>query len=113
MLGTAGCGKEKHRLTFDSDGFSSKKTEYAAGEKVTVIFDWRYIGTDTDYRFYSDDVTFQQDFEPQKGYIFTFTMPDHDVAFTHTAENTMTALPGSYHICRKSQMERIRKCLHV
>ena len=96
MLGTAGCGKEKHRLTFDSDGFSSKKTEYAAGEKVTVIFDWRYIGTDTDYRFYSDDVTFQQDFEPQKGYIFTFTMPDHDVAFTHTAENTMTALPGSY-----------------
>ena len=89
MLGTAGCGKEKHRLTFDSDGFSSKKTEYAAGEKVTVIFDWRYIGTDTDYRFYSDDVTFEQDFEPQKGYIFTFTMPDHDVTLHEESRNSM------------------------
>ena len=96
MLGTAGCGKEKYHLTFDSSGFSSKKTEYAAGEKVTVIFDWRYIGTDTDYRFYSDDVDFKQDFEPKKGYVFTFTMPDHDVMFTHTAVNSMTPLPGSY-----------------
>ena len=96
MLGTAGCGKEKYRLTFDSDGFSSGKTEYAAGEKVTVIYDWQYIATDTDYRFYSDDVEFKRDYDPQKGYVFTFIMPDHDVAFTHIAENTMTAFPGSY-----------------
>lgn len=96
MLGLAGCGKEKYRLTFDSDAFSSKKTEYAAGEKVTVVYDWRYIGTDTDYRFYSDDVEFKQDYEQRKGYVFTFTMPDHDVAFTHTAVNSMMPLPGSY-----------------
>ena len=96
MLGLAGCGKGKYHLTFDRDAFSSKKTEYAAGEKVKVVYDYRAIGTDTDYRFYSDDVEFQQDFEPMKGYVFTFTMPDHDVAFTHTATNSMTALPGSY-----------------
>ena len=96
MLGTAGCGKEKYHLTFDSDAFSSKKSAYAAGEKVTVVYDYRYIGTDTDYRFYSDDVDFKQDFEPKKGYIFTFTMPDHDVKFTHSATNSMSPLPGSY-----------------
>lgn len=96
MLGMAGCGKEKYRLTFDSDAFSSRKTQYAAGEKVTVVYDYRYIGTDTDYRFFSDDVDFKQDYDPKKGYVFTFTMPDHDVKFTHSATNSMTPLPGSY-----------------
>ena len=96
MLGLAGCGKEKYHLTFDSDAFSSKKTQYAAGEKVTVIYDYRYIGTDTDYGFYSDDVDFKQDFESRKGYIFTFTMPDHDVHFSHSAHNSMTMDPDAH-----------------
>ena len=97
MLGLAGCEKEKHHLFFPNDGFSSQKKEYAAGEKVTVIYDYRFIGTDTDYRFSSEDVEFKQDYDAKKGYIFTFTMPDHDVMFSVTTTNSMTPLPESYH----------------
>ena len=36
MLFGSGCGKQKYKLNFDGYGFESKKTEYAAGEKVTA-----------------------------------------------------------------------------
>ena len=95
MLAISACGKQKYKLLFDGYGFESKKTEYASGEKVTVYYD--FIATDTNYTFYiDDDVTMKQSYDNDHGYVFTFTMPDHDVEFTHTAENTMTALPGSY-----------------
>jgi rhodanese-related sulfurtransferase len=66
----------KYKLTFNRCGFESEKIEYAAGEKVTVRYD--IIATDTDYLFFSDDVDFKQDYDG--GYVFTFVMPEHDVA---------------------------------
>ena len=45
MLSLFGCGMQKYKLNYDGYGFESRKTEYAAGEKVTVYFD--FIATDT------------------------------------------------------------------
>ena len=50
MLSVSSYGKQKYKLNYDGYGFESRKTEYAAGEKVTVYYD--FIATDTDYTFY-------------------------------------------------------------
>ena len=55
---------------------TSPKPLYAPGEEVTMVYDWRYIGTDTDYYFSSDDVEFSCDFEQGKGYVIRFIMPE-------------------------------------
>ena len=94
MLGMTGCFKEKHKLIFDGYGFESKKTEYAAGENVTVYYD--LIATDTDYRFTVDeDVKMKQDFDNKHGYIFTFKMPDHDVTISVESHNSMYYDPNA------------------
>lgn len=92
MLSVSGCGKQKYKLNFDSYGFESRKTEYAAGEKVTVYYD--FIATDTDYYFYiDDDVEMKQSYDNDHGYIFTFTMPDHDVTLHEESHNSMVYIP--------------------
>ena len=53
MLSFSACGKQKYTVNFDGGFFESKRTQYAAGEKVTVRYD--IIATDTDYHFYIDD----------------------------------------------------------
>ncbi len=93
MAGLFGCGKQKYKLNFDSSGFESEKTEYAAGEKVTVYYD--FIATDTDYHFYSNDVEMKQSYDDQHGYIFTFTMPDHDVTIQVESHNSMMYDPDA------------------
>lgn len=89
LLLLTGCGSKedtvKYKLTFNNSGFESEKTEYAAGEDVTVRYD--IIATDTDYSFSSDDVDFKQDYDG--GYVFTFVMPDHDVALNVESRNSM------------------------
>jgi len=90
-----GCGKPKYKLTFGSDGFKSEKKEYAEGEKVTVYYD--IIATDTDYSFYTDcdDVKLKQDWDNNHGYIFTFSMPSHDVKISVTSRNSMEFIPDT------------------
>ena len=89
MLLLAGCGAKdeivKYKITFNDSIFETEKSEYASGENVTVRYD--IIATDTDYRFYSDDVDFKQDYDG--GYVFTFIMPDHDVALNVESHNSM------------------------
>ena len=75
----------KYKLTFNDNIFESERTEYAAGEHVTVRYD--IIATDTDYRFYSDDVEFTQNYDG--GYVFTFVMPEHDVTLNVESHNSM------------------------
>ena len=88
MLTLFGCGKQKYKLNFDGYGFESKKTVYAAGNKVTVQFD--LVATDTNYSFWiDDDVYMSQDYDSEHGYVFTFTMPEHDVTLHVKARNTM------------------------
>ena len=93
MFSLFGCGKKKYKLLFDGYGFDSRKTEYAAGEKVTVTYD--LIATDTDYQFWLDDdgVALDQDYDPQHGYVFTFTMPERDVTLHMSSRNSMIDIP--------------------
>ena len=86
MLSLSACGRQKYTVNFDGGFFESKRTQYAAGEKVTVRYD--IIATDTDYHFYiDDDVEMNQDFDG--GYVFTFIMPDHDVTLHEESYNSM------------------------
>lgn len=88
MLTWFGCGKQKYKLHFDGYGFESKKTAYAAGDRVSVRFG--PVATDTDYRFQiDDDVEMSQKFDDDHGYVFTFTMPDHDVTLHVESHNSM------------------------
>ena len=93
MLSLFGCGKTKYNLEFDGYGFESEKTSYAEGEEVTAIYDM--IATDTDYSFYtdSDDVNLKQDYDSNRGYVFSFTMPAHDVKLCVRSGNSMERDP--------------------
>ena len=53
MLSFSACSRKKYTVNFDGGFFESKRTQYYAGEKVTVRYD--IIATDTDYHFYIDD----------------------------------------------------------
>ena len=94
IMSLFGCGKTKYNLIFDG-GFQSKKTSYAEGEQVTVIYD--IIATDTDYSFYTDseDVDLKQEYDDSQGYVFTFTMPAHDVKLFVKSRNTMEYDPDA------------------
>ena len=93
MFTLFGCGKPKYKLHFDGYGFQSGKTEYAAGEQVTVYYD--LIATDTDYRFWLDDesVKLEQDYDDRHGYVFTFIMPDHELTLHVSSHNSMEYIP--------------------
>ena len=90
----SGCGKQKYRLNYDGNGFESKKTSYAEGEEVTVYY--KMIETATDYSFSCDnDVKMKQEFDNNHGYIFTFTMPAHDVTMHVSSRNSMEYDPNA------------------
>ena len=93
MFTLFGCGKQKYKLHFEGYGFRSSKTEYAAGEQVTVYYD--LIATDTDYRFWLDDesVKLKQDYDDRHGYVFSFIMPDHELTLHVSSHNSMEYIP--------------------
>lgn len=93
FAGFKGCGAAEYRLTFDGYGLESEKRSYAEGEKVTVTY--AMVATDTDYTFFtdSDDVNLQQEFDGRHGYVFTFTMPGHDVKISVKSRNSMERDP--------------------
>jgi len=93
MMILMGCGGTKYKLNFDGYGFESKKTQYVAGDKVTVYYD--LIATDTDYTFWIDkDVEMKQSYDDAHGYVFTFSMPAHDVTMGVESHNSMEYFPG-------------------
>ena len=69
--------------------YSNAKDEYRAGEIVTLYFDM--IATDTNYSFTLDGAQLMRDYDPKKGFILCFTMPDHDVKLHCSSRNTMLA----------------------
>ena len=93
MFTLFGCGKQKYKLHFEGYGFQSSKTEYAAGDQVTVYYD--LIATDTDYRFWLDDenVKLKQDYDDRHGYVFSFIMPDHELTLHVSSHNSMEYIP--------------------
>ena len=90
MMILGGCFGNKYKVMYGS-GFTSKKTAYRAGEKVTLYYE--FIATDTDYSFYSNDVDLKQDYDNEHGYVFTFTMPAHDVLVQEYSKNSMVWNP--------------------
>ncbi len=93
MILLGGCGTKKYTVSFGEGYVPLEKTKYAAGESVSVSFDM--IATDTDYSFFSDDVEFEQSYDPARGYVFTFTMPDHDVKIDMRTRNSMEYDPDA------------------
>lgn len=90
MFTLFGCGRPKYKLNLEGYGFNSPRTEYRAGETVTVYYDM--IATDTNYRFWLDDGTeMTQDYDDEHGYVFTFIMPEHDVTMCCESYNSMMA----------------------
>ncbi|MCR5282430.1 MAG: hypothetical protein K6E18_03600 [Lachnospiraceae bacterium] len=95
LMGLMGCGKQKYKVVFDGYGFTSDKKAYAPGDPVTVYYDM--VATDTDYQFSCDeDVDLKQTFDNAHGYVFTFTMPEHDVTFQVSSRNTMEYDPDAH-----------------
>ena len=92
MMSLGGCFGKKYKVMHDG-GFSSKKTAYRAGEKVTLYYE--FIATDTDYTFYSNDVDMKQSYDNDHGYVFTFTMPEHDVLVQSYSKNSMVWDPNA------------------
>lgn len=93
MLGLFGCGAKKYRVDYGGRKmmFSEAKDEYRAGETVTVCFS--FIATDTDYRFYLDGESISCDYDDGKGFVISFTMPEHDVTLTVESRNSMVEYP--------------------
>lgn len=56
-------------------------------EKVELTYDM--IATDTDYSFFVDGEPAKTKWDDKRGFVITFTMPDHDIEVYRTSENTM------------------------
>ena len=68
----------------------ASKTAYPG---QTVKFTFPYVLTDTDYRFYMDGEPYYDfEYDDMKGFVFKFTMPDHDITLDFTTINSMEAL---------------------
>ena len=92
MLALFGCGAKKYKVEYDcKDSYKGAKDEYRAGETVTVYFDM--IATDTDYSFYLDGERINPGYDEGKGFVITFTMPEHDVKLSCESRNSMVYVP--------------------
>ena len=88
-----GCFGKRYTIDFgDADGlFEGAKKSYRVGQTVKLYFP--YVLTDTDYTFYLDGERFYDyEYDPRKGFIFEFKMPDHDITLTMDTYSSMTAL---------------------
>ncbi len=90
-----GCGQKKYKVLSQDTVFKPDKKSYAAGETVTVYYD--LFATDTDYSFFCDsDVDMKQSYDDAHGYVFTFTMPAHDVTMRVKTRNSMEYDPEAH-----------------
>lgn len=90
----SGCGGAKYNVDYNGqkDSFKGAKDSYRAGANVTLYFD--LIATDTDYKFYVDGEQINPDYNERKGYIITFTMPEHDITVSYSSSNSMIYQPS-------------------
>ena len=86
MTSFSGCEKKQSYKVICPRGFENVKESYEPGEQVRV--NMRFFATDTSYYFYSNDVVLKEDYDPQEGEIFSFTMPEHDVLISMYSENS-------------------------
>ena len=67
--------------------YKNAKDHYSAGEKATLCY--FMVATDTDYYFWLDGAELTRDYDAEKGFILTFTMPAHDVVLHCSSKNSM------------------------
>ena len=61
--------------------------------------------------FYSNDVVLKQDYDYQKGHVFTFTMPEHDVLISMYTRNSMVYDPNANkEETEEDRIEAIKGC---
>ncbi len=92
MFHLTGCFGDKYDLILDN-GLEAPKKRYTAGASVEITYE--FIATDTDYRFYSNDVDMKQSYEEGKGYVLRFKMPAHDVKVEVYHKNSMMYDPDA------------------
>ncbi len=98
MLGVTvlfGCGEKTYHVDYlgQKQFYENAKDSYRAGEQVTVYF--RLIATDTDYAFFVDGERINFDYDEKKGFVISFTMPDHDVTLSCQSRNSMVYDPSA------------------
>ncbi len=91
-----GCSAKRYRVEYDGSKelYKGAKDSYRAGKKVTLYFP--YVATDTDYHFDLDGERLNVSYDDKKGFILSFTMPDHDVKLRLETVNSMTAPTDFY-----------------
>ena len=83
-------GAKKYSADYggEKDSYKGAKDKYRAGSRVKLYYD--LVAADTDYEFFVDGKRINTDYDREKGFIISFTMPEHDVKIEHTAKNSMT-----------------------
>lgn len=100
FAGCMACSKEKmYKIDFSGQEASycqettkennrtTLRTEYRAGEQVVLYF--FMVATDTNYNFLLDGEPLNPQYAHDKGYIISFTMPEHDVRLECQWYNSM------------------------
>ena len=93
----SGCaGGEKYQVDYcgAKASYSNAKDSYRAGTAVTLYFEM--IATDTDYSFLLDGESVPYTYDAKKGFVISFTMPDHDVTLECRSVNSMLPMDGGY-----------------
>jgi hypothetical protein len=88
-----GCFGKKYTIDYCGlkDMYKNAKDSYRAGQ--TVRFWFPYVASDTDYTFYMNGERFNDfEYDPMKGFVFEFTMPDHDIVLEVDSRNSMMAV---------------------
>ena len=72
-------GSDRYRVDYlgKKNLFENAERSYEAGVEVTLYYD--QIADGMDYVFFLDDEQLDAELSEDKGYIVSFTMPDHDV----------------------------------
>ena len=85
----SGCFGKRYKVDYSGDMkyYKGAKSAYRAGEKVVLYYD--LIATDTEYKFYLDGELLNHGYDEEKGFVISFTMPDHDVVLRCTTKNIM------------------------
>lgn len=67
--------------------FVNAQDSYKAGQRVEIYYP--YVATDTNYDFFVDGLEVNPSYEDGKGYVISFTMPEHDIKVECSSKNTM------------------------
>ena len=92
MFSLCGCQAKKYKVDYlgRKGMYSNAKDRYRAGTQVTLYVE--HIATDTDYSFYLDGEGLRFTYDERKGFVISFTMPEHDVTLECYMRNSMERL---------------------